>query len=113
MQNSDTERIHPLLSPELAIFFTFYQSFVFSILQDHDVIHGTTYWTATNVSDGLNALCTSCEMVLVAAFQLWAFPWSEYKNVEDAKKRKTSIFKSLVHAFNFSDFFVEVSPSAS
>lgn len=29
---------------KLAIFFTFYQSFVFGVLQDHGVIKGTQFW---------------------------------------------------------------------
>lgn len=61
---------------------TFYQSFVFSILQDYGVMsvkfvdrsgalsdaflhpHSkeTAYWTAENVADGLQALCTCCEV---------------------------------------------------
>ncbi|CAO1632082.1 unnamed protein product [Jaminaea pallidilutea] len=67
------------LTIKLAVFFVFYQSFVFSLLQDHGVIKGTKYWSATNVADGLDALCITLEMVLVAAFQMWAFHWGEYR----------------------------------
>jgi len=105
---------------KLAIFFTFYQSFVFGVLQDHGVIRGTKYWTATNVADGLNALATSLEMVIVAAFQMWAFPWNEYyvdrlnkdgskvMPIKANKKGKTSIWRSMFNALNFSDLFVEL-----
>ena len=35
---------------------------MFSILQSHGVIKGMTYRTATNVADGLQALCTCIEV---------------------------------------------------
>jgi hypothetical protein len=38
------------------------QGFLFGILQSHNVIKGTAYWTATNVADGLQALCTCVEV---------------------------------------------------
>lgn len=53
----------PFNSIKGIIFFTFYQGFIFSILQTHGAIKASTYWTATNVADGLQALCTCCEMV--------------------------------------------------
>lgn len=43
---------------------TFYQSFIFSVLQSYGVIKATKFWTATNVSDALNALCICVESVL-------------------------------------------------
>lgn len=43
---------------------TFYQSFIFSVLQSYGVIKATKFWTATNVSDALNALCICVELVL-------------------------------------------------
>ncbi|KAK0544752.1 hypothetical protein OC846_005938 [Tilletia horrida] len=86
------------LTIKLAIFFTFYQSFVFGVLQDHGVLKPTTYWTSTNIANGLNALCTSLEMVIVAFWQLFAFPASEYKlknlgkplPVKEKKHKKSS-----------------------
>jgi hypothetical protein len=58
----------------MVVMLTFYQSFIFSILESHDVIKATEYWTATNVADGLNALCICCE---VRSFQLLFFAvWS-------------------------------------
>lgn len=39
------------------------QGFLFSILQSHGVIKATPYWTSTNVADGLQALCTCCEVL--------------------------------------------------
>ncbi|KAE8270922.1 hypothetical protein A4X09_0g1424 [Tilletia walkeri] len=78
------------LTIKLAIFFTFYQSFVFSVLQDHGVLKPTEYWTSTNIANGLNALCTSVEMIIVAVWQLFAFPASEYtlKNLAKPLKKK-------------------------
>ncbi|PWN19446.1 DUF300-domain-containing protein, partial [Microstroma glucosiphilum] len=110
------------LSVKAAIFLTFYQSFIFSFLQDKGVIKATEYWTATNVSDGLSALCTSLEMVLVAAFQVWAFNWREYKEIGrqmassqhdglDPKKVKikhTNPLYAILHALWPGDLFVEL-----
>lgn len=106
------------VSIKLGIMFIFYQSFVFSILQDHGVIKGTQYWTATNVSDGLNALATTLEMVIIALFQMWAFPWSEYKEYHDDagnsekkhKKRRrayTNPVWPILHAIWMGDLAVE------
>jgi len=71
--------------------------------------------TTTNISDGLSALCVSCEMVLIAALQMWAFYWGEYhidrlsKPMGKAnKKGKTNVFMAILHALNFSDFMVEL-----
>jgi hypothetical protein len=99
---------------KLGIFLIFYQGFIFSMLANHGVLHATTYWTTENISDGLNALCTTCEMVLIAALQLWAFNWKEYRidrlSQPDGKanaKGRTNPFTSLLHALNFFDIFVE------
>ncbi|KAI0274076.1 hypothetical protein BGY98DRAFT_936125 [Russula aff. rugulosa BPL654] len=45
---------------KLIVLFTFYQSFVFNALKGR-VIHGTQFWTATNVADGLNVLTICIE----------------------------------------------------
>ncbi|GAA5899275.1 hypothetical protein JCM8208_001605 [Rhodotorula glutinis] len=50
------------LSIKIVVMLLFYQSFVFSVLQSHGVIKATEFWTATNVADGLSALCVCCEM---------------------------------------------------
>ncbi|ETW76861.1 hypothetical protein HETIRDRAFT_442143 [Heterobasidion irregulare TC 32-1] len=79
------------LSIKLIVMFTFYQSFVFSALEGR-VIHGTQYWTATNISDGLNALATCIEMIFFAAFMMWAYTWNEYTTKGGAH---TGIFRPL------------------
>ncbi|KAK0548274.1 hypothetical protein OC845_003673 [Tilletia horrida] len=78
------------LTIKLGIFFTFYQSFIFGVLQDHGVLKPTTYWTSTNIANGLNALCTSLEMVIVAFWQLFAFSASEYSLENLAKPIEAS-----------------------
>lgn len=80
---------------KLAIFFCFYQSFVFSILQDHGVIRASQYWTSTNVADGLNSLAVTLEMVLVAAFQAWAFHWGEYREHGKQLRREEEEMEAL------------------
>jgi hypothetical protein len=116
---------------------TFYQSWVFSLLQRKGVIQESEFWTATNVSNGLNALATCIEMVFFALFMLWAYPVSEYLNDEDRrggvtsreegkpdgmtmrsrasedeiqrrKNKVTSIWRPLWDSINFSDFALEI-----
>lgn len=125
---------------KLIVMVTWYQSFVFSLLQTHGVIKATEYWTGTNIADGLDALATSVEMVLFAIFMWWAYPVSEYLNKEPNKdasypkaeegtsvdltpmsddekarraKGKTSIWRPLWDSINFSDFAREIWSSLS
>jgi Organic solute transporter Ostalpha len=113
---------------KLIVMVTWYQSFLFSLLQTKGVIKATEFWTASNVADGLNALCTSVEMVLFAIFMWWAYPASEYYNrdpanpkelgyvpaemSEDEKRRRmnrtTSVWRPLWDSINFSDFAIEI-----
>ncbi|WWD18220.1 hypothetical protein CI109_102670 [Kwoniella shandongensis] len=100
------------LAIKLIVFFTFYQSFLFSILQSHNVIKATAYWTATNVSDGLSALCTCVEMVIFSVYMGWAYNWTDYTDrMKNPHQRKTG-FKTYCQAIwdtiNLSDFFVEI-----
>ncbi|GAA6002268.1 hypothetical protein JCM10207_003155 [Rhodosporidiobolus poonsookiae] len=92
---------------KLVVMLTFYQSFIFSILESHGVIHATEFWTATNVSDGLNALCICCEMVLMSIAFAWAFNWKEYIAQAPSGAKKTNPFWALLDSFNYWDFLVE------
>ncbi|OCF31838.1 hypothetical protein I317_03341 [Kwoniella heveanensis CBS 569] len=100
------------LAIKLIVFFTFYQSFVFSILQSHNVIKGTALWTATNVSDGLSALCTCVEMVFFSIYMGWAYSWTDYTDpTKNPYQRKTGIktyFQAIWDTINLSDFAVEI-----
>ncbi|BGP30803.1 hypothetical protein JCM10296v2_002560 [Rhodotorula toruloides] len=95
------------LSIKIVVMLLFYQSFVFSILQSHGVIEGTEYWTSTNVADGLAALCVCCEMVIMSLVFGWAFTYKEYAPLRPEGAPHTSVFRSLVHSFNYYDFLVE------
>ncbi|KIJ35341.1 hypothetical protein M422DRAFT_262517 [Sphaerobolus stellatus SS14] len=77
----------------------------FSVLQKYKLIHVTEFWTATNVADGLNTLATTIEMVFFAAFMLWAYPVSEYK---DDSLPKTSIWRPLWDSINYANFSHEI-----
>ncbi|KAH9021291.1 DUF300-domain-containing protein [Lactarius pseudohatsudake] len=93
------------LSIKLIVMFTFYQSFVFNALKDR-VIHGTEFWTSTNIADGLNALTICIEMIFFSAFMMWAFPWKEYLVQPD--EPHTSIWRPLWDSINLWDFAVEI-----
>ncbi|KAH8982094.1 DUF300-domain-containing protein, partial [Lactarius akahatsu] len=92
------------LSIKLIVMFTFYQSFVFNALKDR-VIHGTEFWTSTNIADGLNALTICIEMIFFSAFMMWAFSWKEY--VQPGEPH-TSIWRPLWDSINLWDFAVEI-----
>ncbi|KAI7943901.1 hypothetical protein MJO28_011429 [Puccinia striiformis f. sp. tritici] len=87
------------------VFFTFYQGFVFSILEKHEVIKGSLYWTSTNVSEGLQALCTTIEMVVFSIIMIFSFSADSYKAINPGQT--TSGWKSFFHSQNYSDFLVE------
>jgi len=93
------------LSIKLIVMFTFYQSFVFNALKNR-VIHGTEFWTATNIADGLTALAICIEMVFFSLFMMWAFNWNEYK--VQPGERHTSIWRPLWDSINFWDFALEI-----
>jgi len=93
------------LSIKLIVMFTFYQSFVFNLLTDH-VIHGTEFWTPTNIADGLNALSICIEMIFFSLFMMWSFPWKEYR-VQPGESH-TGIWRPLWDSINFWDFAVEI-----
>jgi Gpi18-like mannosyltransferase len=97
------------------------QGFLFSILQSHNVIKATTYWTATNVADGLQALCTCVEvrilltlplltylnhtlqMVFFSALMLWSFSSKDYRAMRKGRPH-TNSFKAFFHSQNYWDF---------
>jgi len=92
------------LSIKLIVMFTFYQSFVVNALKER-VIHGTEFWTATNVADGLTALAICIEMIFFSLFMMWSFNWKEYR-VEG--EPHTSVWRPLWDSINFWDFAVEI-----
>ena len=79
------------------------------------VIHGTEFWTSTNIADGLNALATCIEawrrflshsgflangmqMIFFAAFMMWSFNWKEYQ--VQPREPHTSIWRPLWDSIN-------------
>lgn len=93
------------LAIKLIVMFTFYQSFVFSAMQGK-IIHGTQFWTATNVADGLNALTICIEMVLFSILMWWAYTPKEYPRKEGSPP--TSIWRPLWDSINYTDFAMEI-----
>ncbi|KAM0754398.1 DUF300-domain-containing protein [Meredithblackwellia eburnea MCA 4105] len=95
------------LSIKGIVMITFYQGFVFGVLQDYNVIKGTQYWTATNVADGLQALCTCCEMVIFSLVFLKAFSHRPYAAARPVGEKSTSVFWAFIDSINYSDFLIE------
>lgn len=97
---------------KMIVFFTFYQAWLFGILQSHGVIKGTAYWTATNVAEGLSALCTCVEMLVFSLYMLWAYPYKEYTNLAIQPIQRVTGCKTFCQAFwdtvNLADFAVEI-----
>lgn len=89
------------LSIKGIVIVTFYQSFVFNVLQSHGVIKGTTYWTSVNVANGLQALCTCVEMVIFAAVFIWSFSWKPYAILKPKGEESTNIFWAVVDSLNY------------
>ncbi|KAF8311482.1 DUF300-domain-containing protein [Clavulina sp. PMI_390] len=90
---------------KLIVMVTFYQSWIFTALQDKGVIHATQYWTATNVADGLSALTLCIEMVFFAIAMMWAYPTSEYRSMTT---QPLGFWRAIIDSLNFSDFAVEI-----
>ncbi|KAG1814227.1 organic solute transporter Ostalpha-domain-containing protein [Suillus subaureus] len=95
------------LSIKLIMMFTFYQSCVFSVLENR-VIKPTEFWTVDNIVDGLNALAICIEMVFFSVLMMWAYTVNEYKVAED---KKTSIWRPLWDSVNYWDFISELGGS--
>ncbi|GAA5948722.1 hypothetical protein JCM21900_005273 [Sporobolomyces salmonicolor] len=95
------------LSIKLIVMITFYQAWLFSVLESHGVITATEFWTATNVADGLAALCICCEMVLFSIAFVFAFSWKEYRVQRPMGAKHTSVFWAVLDSFNYWDFIVE------
>jgi len=89
---------------KLIVMFTFYQSFVFTLLEGK-VIKATQYWSETNIANGLNALAICIEMVLFALGMWWAYPSSEYAQPGQSH---TSVWRPLWDSINFMDFVREI-----
>ncbi|KAF8476290.1 DUF300-domain-containing protein [Russula ochroleuca] len=93
------------LSIKLIVMFTFYQSFVFNAMKNR-VLHGSQFWTSTNVADGLTAFTTCIEMIFFSLFMMWSFSWMPY-HVQPGEPH-TSVWRPLWHSINFWDFAVEI-----
>ncbi|KAJ6632276.1 DUF300-domain-containing protein [Mycena sp. CBHHK59/15] len=89
---------------KLIVMFTFYQSFVFTMLEGR-VIKATQYWTETNIANGLNALAICIEMVFFALLMWWAYAPREYRQ---PGKPHTSIWRPLWDSINYMDFAIEI-----
>lgn len=95
------------LAIKIVIFLGIFQKFVFDLLADHGVIHGSGYWTDTNIVNALDAFCTSFEMVFVSAFMMFsAYPATEYKDPALGKPR--GVGRAILDSINLSDFAKEI-----
>ncbi|KAK4058397.1 hypothetical protein OIO90_000555 [Microbotryomycetes sp. JL221] len=96
------------LAIKLIVAIVFYQGFMFSVLADHGVLKETEYWTKENIANGLDCLCVCCEMVIFAIVFMFAFTWKPYAELKSTETTsRTSAWRAILHALNFSDFIVE------
>lgn len=85
---------------------------MFGILEDHGVIKASGSWTATNVTDGLSALCTSIEMVIFSAYMLWAYSYREFtRNNKPGMTGWGKAFRAIWDTINLGDMVVEIGRS--
>jgi len=94
------------MSIKIAVFLVFYQSFLLSFFDHIGLFKDTEYWSKTNIADGVNALATTIEMAIVALFQLYAFPYTEYRALIKGSEvnRQKSAWKNFLHSQDYRDF---------
>ncbi|KAG8971402.1 hypothetical protein FRC05_011081 [Tulasnella sp. 425] len=97
------------IAVKIVIFLGVVQTFLLTILDKHGAIHGTKLWTESNVVNGINAICTCVEMVLVSALMLWAYSASEYK--QPSAGEKLSVWRAYWDTINISDVIREIAAS--
>ncbi|KAJ3392112.1 hypothetical protein HDU84_004821 [Entophlyctis sp. JEL0112] len=96
------------LSIKLVIFLTMIQNMVLSILVHFNEIPENQYWTATNISNGIQSFLVCIEMFLISIFHFYSFSAKSYAGV-----MHTPWFKAMIKSFNFLDIFREMGKAAS
>ncbi len=66
------------------------QGWLLNLLRKKGLIHGTQFWTAQNVADGIAALFNCVLMLMASAYMLYAYPSAEYH--DEAKHQKPGRF---------------------
>ncbi|KAA1066859.1 hypothetical protein PGT21_000031 [Puccinia graminis f. sp. tritici] len=94
------------MSIKIAVFLVFYQSFLLSFFDHLGFFQATEYWSRSNIADGVNALATTVEMAIVGLFQLYAFPYTEYRALIKGSEanRQKSVWKNFLHSQDYRDF---------
>ncbi|KAI7933703.1 hypothetical protein MJO28_006758 [Puccinia striiformis f. sp. tritici] len=94
------------MSIKIAVFLVFYQSFLLSFFDHQGLFKATEYWSRSNIADGVNALATTVEMAIVGVFQLYAFPYTEYRALIKGSEinRQKSVWKNFLHSQDYRDF---------
>jgi len=91
------------LAIKFVIFFCFWQGIGVSGLVKLNLIHSTTYWTADNVSSGVQNTLVCCEMVIAAMLHIYAFSYKPYV----VEGQKTPVFKSFLRVIYLKDVVIE------
>ncbi|TPX34656.1 hypothetical protein SmJEL517_g02724 [Synchytrium microbalum] len=105
----DIKERNPLgkfLSIKFVIFLTFWQQILFGVLTHYNVLKQTDYWTAANISGGLQDFLVCIEMLLAAIAHYWTFGTREYR--KEGPNRFTNPLFALFHAFNPWDIFYNI-----
>lgn len=94
------------MSIKIAVFLVFYQGFLLSFFDHLGYFEATEYWSRYNIADGINALATTIEMAIIGVFQLFAYPYTEYRALikGSAINRRKSPWKNFLHSQDYRDF---------
>jgi len=90
---------------KLVIFFSFWQSFMLSVLIFFKVIKETAYWTPDNISTGINAILIDFEMIIFALLHVKAFTYRVYRPPD---RKKMHAKPAIIDSLNPIDFLREI-----
>ncbi|THV07774.1 DUF300-domain-containing protein [Dendrothele bispora CBS 962.96] len=109
-----TKPLLKLFAIKAVVFLTFWQATFLSVLTMFGIVKDTQYMTADDINIGIGALLETFEMMLFGFLHIRAFTYRVYKPAYDPKSKddlpplRTPRWRSLLHAMNFRETFVEL-----
>ncbi|KAH9940896.1 DUF300-domain-containing protein [Epithele typhae] len=96
-----------LFAIKAVVFLTFWQATFLSLLTMFGIVKDTPTMTANDINIGIGAIAETTEMALFAVLHLWAFSYKPYYTGDNGGE-STPRWRSLGHAMNFQETFVEL-----